>query len=145
MNSWPFVQAGNFSLFVWKSTESIDLNTIKTFKVHLFFCFRCRKCGTGGYLLTSTSSHELDSCATDSSVPTNQHGPGKQIPPTSHRPRQLNDSGSMVFLKYLKVLFIDVYFVLESLKVEINQVSAESPPTTWWHHTGCDIIVTVRI
>lgn len=51
--------------------------------------FRSRKCGTGGYLLTSTSSPEFDTCAIDSSVPTNHHGPGNQTPPTRCRPRPL--------------------------------------------------------
>lgn len=51
--------------------------------------FRSRKCGTGGYLLTSTSSPESDTCAIDSSVPTNHHGPGNQTPPTRCRPRPL--------------------------------------------------------
>ena len=43
---------------------------------------RCRKCGTGGYLLTSTSSRVFASCATDSSALTNQHGLEDQTTPT---------------------------------------------------------------
>lgn len=54
-----------------------------------FSCSRCRKCGTGGYLLTSTSSRKFNSCTTDSSVPTHQHGPGSLSPLTSYRPHPL--------------------------------------------------------
>ncbi|KAG7243821.1 hypothetical protein INR49_007125 [Caranx melampygus] len=63
----------------------------------------CRKCGTGGYLLTSTSNREFDSCATDSSVLTNQRGPGNRPSPLA--------VGSAHWQKRLMFFFLFFFYI----------------------------------
>lgn len=93
-NAWKNITVERlFPRFPWKRSPSLSVMRSNV----SFFCSRCRKCGTGGYLLTSTSSRKFDSCATDSSAPTNQHGPAAQAPPTR--------GGAPLLRCYLRVLF----------------------------------------
>ena len=48
--------------------------------------WRCRRCGTGGYLLTSTWSPGCTSCVIVSNARTNQHSSLPVTPPTSNSP-----------------------------------------------------------
>lgn len=74
-----------------------------SFSLNLSFSFRYRKCGTGGYLLTSTSNREFASCVTVSSVPTNQHGQWNLTPPTSCRPLQWMAAGVFLFVCFFNI------------------------------------------
>lgn len=93
-NAWKNINVECFfPPFPWKRSSSLSVMRSNV----SFFCSRCRKCGTGGYLLTSTSSRKFDSCATDSSAPTNQHGLAAQAPPIR--------GGPQLPCCYLRVLF----------------------------------------
>lgn len=89
-------------------------------------CSRCRKCGTGGYLLTFTSNREFDSCATDFSVLTNQHGPVT-------RPRPL------IYFVIFKSFVDSLLFVLVSFRfkesLNIGKHCFDSMTSyRMWHH-----------
>lgn len=105
-----FLQSNPHSLFSLMKTKIL---MFRGDNPDLLSLLRCRKCGTGGYLLISTLSHMYDSCATDSSVPTNLPGPGNQTPPTSIMPHPLlTGNGCMLVLNILKkwVLFIGILY-----------------------------------
>lgn len=112
-------------------------------------CLRCRKCGTGGYLLTSTSNHKFDSCVTDSSVLTNQHGPGRLTPPNSCSPSPSpNMHWPISMAQDVWPLPLALGPVHNFLRIKIFKTFVYTPFVLekvwdWWHHTGCDI--TARI